>query len=58
MSFEAGLFIGVLIGGCVGVIVAALCVAAKRNPCDGCAINVPEADRSHCFSCREKQPCG
>ena len=53
MNFEAGVFIGVLIGACVGVIVAALCVAAKRNPCDGCAINVPEADRSHCFSCRE-----
>ncbi len=54
MSFEAGVFIGVLIGACVGVIVAALCVAAKRNPCDGCAIAVdPQADRTHCFSCRE-----
>lgn len=53
MSFEAGIVIGLIIGECTGVIVASLYVAAKRNPCDGCAINVPEADRSHCFSCRE-----
>ena len=53
MSFVTGFITGCIAGACLGVFVVALCVAAKRNPCDGCAINVPEADRSHCFSCRE-----
>ena len=46
-------FIGMFIGTTIGILVAALCVAAKdHDPCHDCAVYLdPEGDCRQCFAC-------
>lgn len=48
------LLIGMSLGAAIGILVAALCVATKKedNPCRNCVVyHDPESDYRHCFDC-------